>query len=109
VCALSQSGKQLFLCSAGAQVGESCTDDNPCATSAECKGGKCVALSKEGETCKSNADCDQTVQANGEVFGFCDLSLAGTTSGPICTAGYSFGTEAPDCAGFSGTGLDTGS
>jgi hypothetical protein len=91
---------KLPLCTTGAPVGASCSATNPCATSAECVKGKCKALSEEGGPCSSNADCDPTA-ANG---GFCDTSL----KNPICTAGYSFGTEAPDCAGFKGTGLYTG-
>lgn len=95
-----------FLCSTGAPVGSSCSATNPCATSAECVKGKCKALSEEGGACTSNADCDQTAM-NG---GFCDTSLpsTATSAGPICTAGYSFATEAPDCSGFKGTTLYTG-
>jgi len=89
-----------FLCSTGVPVGSSCSATNPCASSAECVKGKCKALSEEGGACTSDADCDQTAQNSG----FCDTSL----KSPICTAGYSFATEAPDCSGFKGTTLYTG-
>ena len=104
VCAegtVCTAGPKFSTCTAGAQVGEACTANTPCATTAECEAGKCVALSGEGDPCTTSADCSQE---NKGAFGFCDTSL----SKPICTAGYSFGTEAPDCAKFGGTGLDVG-
>jgi hypothetical protein len=97
VCSLQGSH---FLCGSGQPVGASCSTNSPCATSAECVKGKCKALAGEGGECTSNADCDPTVPNSG----FCDTSL----SKPICTAGYSFATESPDCSGFKGTALYTG-
>jgi len=86
----TQQGK-VFVCAPGAQVGQSCSSNTPCATTAECVKGKCVALGSPGSKCSSNADC-----LPGE-DGFCDTSGNG-----VCAAGYFLGNGAPDCKAFGG-------
>jgi len=94
VCSL-EPGQKAAVCTMGMGVGDTCSDNLPCASTAECKAGRCVALGEEGSTCASNADCDPTAAMGS----FCDTNV----SKPICTLGYTFGTEAPDCSAFGGT------
>ena len=92
----TQQGRD-YICTTGASVGQSCNAlTTPCSSNAQCKNGKCEALSESGGHCSSNADCDPTQQANGNYYGFCDVP-----NGSICTFGYTFGTNAVDCKDFS--------
>jgi hypothetical protein len=93
VCS-KEPGQASVVCTMGIPVGSSCSATNPCATNAECKAGKCVALGEEGSPCTSNADCDPT----SPTAAFCDTSQ----KKPVCAAGYSFGTGAADCSAFGG-------
>ncbi len=98
VCS-QQPGQAAFVCTAGVQVGGSCSTDAPCSTTAQCIKGKCVQLAEAGGECStdatsSNPACDPT-STTGD---YCDTS--GSKS--ICTYGLTFGNGGADCKSFGG-------
>ena len=77
------------LCIATPAIGQDCSANIPCGSSAHCVGGKCAARADLNATCASNDDC---------ASGYCDLYP------PVgCTMGLAFARGSDDCKGILGT------
>lgn len=99
-CGLPAAGGGTYICEASMQVGQPCSDTEPCVSTARCKTATgvttqtCEARATIGQDCVTSDDCDPSAP-------YCDPYLPNQ-----CAPGLSFAAHAPDCMAFTSAGAD---